>query len=77
MGLGIDEGTEDGFRNVLYADLPTGQVSWHIEDDHLFLFDFVAPYEGEFDGHTTTEKYQRLVRYRPDAKRRKSRAKAG
>ncbi len=34
---------------VVYIDLPTGQVSWHIPE-----------YAGEYDGHTTEHKYNRI-----------------
>jgi hypothetical protein len=37
---------------VVYIDLPTGQVSWHM-----------PAYGGEYDGHTTPEKYQRIRDY--------------
>lgn len=34
---------------VVYLDLPTGQVSWHMPQ-----------YGQEFDGHTTEQKYRRV-----------------
>ncbi|MEA5366068.1 hypothetical protein VA596_41530 [Amycolatopsis sp., V23-08] len=34
---------------VVYIELPAGQVSWHM-----------PAYGGEYDGHTTPEKYQRI-----------------
>jgi hypothetical protein len=34
---------------VVYIDLPTGQVSWHMPQ-----------YAAKFDGHTTAEKYRRV-----------------
>jgi hypothetical protein len=44
---------------VIYIELPTGQVSWHI-----------PAYAGEWDGHTTPLKYERTELYircvRPD-----------
>ena len=42
-------------------DLPNGQVSWHIPDSELPLFDFLFPYAGEWDSHTAEEKYERVV----------------
>lgn len=56
---------EDGYRTgvafdpnepdypVVYIDLPTGQVSWHI-----------TAYAGEWDGHTTEQKYERCRAFR-------------
>lgn len=34
---------------VVFVELPTGQVSWHLEQ-----------YKGEWDGHTTEQKYDRV-----------------
>lgn len=56
--------------NVVFIELPTGQVSWHIHDRDLPLFAHLPhaqpPYiEGDatrWDGHSTEEKYKRLER---------------
>lgn len=46
---------------VVFIDLPTGQVSWHIAPADLPLFDHLPRYTGRvWDGHTTPEKYERL-----------------
>ncbi|MEN3308914.1 MAG: hypothetical protein V7603_5116 [Micromonosporaceae bacterium] len=37
---------------VVYLDLPTGQVSWHL-----------PAYSRTWDGHTTVEKYQRVAAF--------------
>jgi hypothetical protein len=37
---------------VVYIELPTGQVSWHMPQ-----------HPHEFDGHTTEEKYRRIADY--------------
>lgn len=37
---------------VAYLELPQGQVSWHLEE-----------YHGSWDGHSTSEKYQRVQAY--------------
>lgn len=59
------------WMNVVFIDLPTGQVSWHIHDRDLPLFAHlpVRPdgpsIEGDitkWDGHSTEEKYKRLER---------------
>lgn len=51
---------------VLFIELPTGQVSWHFSeaDRHLLASD-IGEYHGQWDGHTTEEKYDRLARWRP------------
>lgn len=47
---------------IVYLETPKGQLSWHIPDIDLFLFDGVerrATYV--WDGHSTEEKYERLL----------------
>lgn len=60
-GLGRHVGGEwdDDWRNIVFIDLPAGQVSWHIHDSELPLFDFLGQYEAPWDGHSTAEKYER------------------
>ncbi len=58
-----DEDTEweDDWRWIVFIDLPTGQVSWHIHDSQMSLFANIAPHGGRvWDGHTTEEKYARV-----------------
>lgn len=45
---------------VLFVDLPSGQVSWHIAPDDLDLFGHVRLGSAAWDGHSTQEKYARL-----------------
>ncbi len=55
MSLGYDCGVREGDDPrwpVCYIDLPTGQVSWHL-----------PRYPKKWDGHETTEKYQRVADY--------------
>lgn len=47
-----------GFH-VVYIDLPTGQVSWHIPDDESELLSILNT-DIQWDGHGTPEKYHRL-----------------
>lgn len=42
---------------VVYIELPTGQVSWHIPFD-----------ENRWDGHSTEEKYRRIEKFFSDYK---------
>lgn len=53
------DGWETEWHNCVYIDLPTGQVSWHYHDSHAWMFEGLPAYEGEWDGHTTEEKYER------------------
>jgi hypothetical protein len=50
----------DDWRNIIYITLPTGQVSWHIHDSEMWLFEHLAWQESNWDGHDTSEKYFRL-----------------
>lgn len=47
-------------HGCVYIDLPTGQASWHFQGDQAKYFRDLPPYEGEWDGHTTEQKYERL-----------------
>ena len=51
-GLGKDdnEAWEDEWRNVVYIDLPQGQVSWHIAPHDMHLFADFSQYDGKWDG---------------------------
>jgi len=65
VGIRQHEGDEweDEWRNVLFIDLPTGQVSWHLHESDLVNFPGLPPYTKEWDGHTTEEKYERVKRF--------------
>lgn len=55
--------SQDPDRPILYIELPTGQVSWHIPADTPGM-DY--PFRGPgvpWDGHTTEEKRLRLRRF--------------
>lgn len=45
--------------NCVFIELECGQLSWHIHDSELYLFEGLPEYKGEYDGHTTDEKYER------------------
>lgn len=57
-----DEGWEDDWRWIVFVDGPGGQMSWHIHDTELALFDHLPRLAGRaWDGHSTEEKYARLL----------------
>jgi hypothetical protein len=56
------EGWDPEWENCVYIDTPMGQLSWHYHDRDADLFANLEPYAGEWDGHTTEEKYDRLAR---------------
>ena len=47
--------------NIVYIQLPTGQASWHLHDLDLPLFAHLEYGSTKWDGHTTEEKYERLL----------------
>lgn len=61
-GIGIDPNAETSeWQSILFIDLPAGQVSWHLHESETHMFYFVGAYGGTWDGHTTDEKYRRVV----------------
>lgn len=60
-----DKSWEDDWRWIVYITLPTGQCSWHIHDSDLPMFSHLEKGDVEWDGHTTEEKYQRILSFTP------------
>lgn len=56
--VGLLHDAEEPDWPVLVIDTPGGQVSWHLKSDEARGF---GQYPGEWDGHTTEEKYARLA----------------
>lgn len=64
-----DKTWEDDWRWIVFINLPTGQVSWHIHDSELNQFSHLHRICGRvWDGHTTKEKYDRLAALLPKKK---------
>ena len=59
-GVKTDLDAEPGWSTVVFIDYPTGQVSWHFSDEERHLLASLPFYKGEWDGHSTEEKYRRL-----------------
>lgn len=56
--------------SIVFVETPMGQLSWHIHDRELPLFEHLPPKPGRaWDGHTTAEKYERMARLDPLAER--------
>ena len=55
-------GWDEAWHGCVYIDLPTGQASWHYHDREAYLFDGLPPYSGDWDGHSTELKYERIAR---------------
>lgn len=68
VGVGLhdpsDVAWEPEWRSIVFIDLPTGQVSWHVHEEMMGLFRSLPVYPGQWDGHTTAEKYRRLAALR-------------
>lgn len=58
-----DKNWDDDWRWIVFVDAPTGQLSWHIHDNEFKKFSHLPQGKNEWDGHTTTEKYNRLRKY--------------
>ena len=54
------EGWDPEWHGCVYIDLPTGQCSFHYHGSEHELFADLPPYAGEWDGHSTAEKYRRI-----------------
>lgn len=48
------------WRTIVWIELPTGQVTWHVNDSEAGLFSFLKHGPFAWDGHSTSEKYDRL-----------------
>jgi hypothetical protein len=55
-------GWSDDWHGCVYIDFPWGQASWHYHDSQEHLFSHLQAYEGEWDGHTTDQKYAAIVK---------------
>ncbi len=57
---------DNDWRWIVFIDLPTGQVSWHIHDSEQDMFGHLTSGgPNTWDGHTTEEKYQRVAALKP------------
>ena len=54
-------GWDEAWHGCVYIDLPNGQASWHYHDSEAHLFARLPPYQGDWDGHSTEEKYARIA----------------
>lgn len=76
-----DESWEKDWRHIVFINIPTPggnfqghrlknnkQLSWHIHDSEVKYFSHLELRNGNsWDGHTTKEKYDRLLELRPDS----------
>lgn len=57
-----DPNWDPEWRTIVFIEGPTGQLSWHLHDSDVPLFDGLPHGENRWDGHTTPEKYERVAR---------------
>jgi len=55
------EGWDEAWHGCVYIDFPWGQASWHYHDSDAWMFEHLPQYLGEWDGHTTQEKYDAIA----------------
>lgn len=60
--VGWKEDGKDIDYVIMFADLPTGQVSWHIPRTEIDLGQW-PEYKGQWDWHTTEQKRVRICSY--------------
>lgn len=61
--LSADEGDAEAVPSQLktvYVETPAGQMSWHFLPRDEELFNHLPAFRGQWDGHTTEQKYRRL-----------------
>jgi hypothetical protein len=56
-----DESWERDWMNIVCIHAPFGQLTWHIHDSEIGLFSHLQYVEGDWDGHSTEEKYNRIA----------------
>jgi hypothetical protein len=61
LDLNPDDGARLAGFGIIYIDGPHGQMSWHIAEKDLKLFGGFVFGKMEWDGHSTEEKYARLL----------------
>lgn len=56
------------YNTVIYVESDNGQMSWHVSDKDVHLFEHLDDIEEHavYDGHTTEEKYERLAQCAED-----------
>lgn len=54
------EGWSPDWHNCVYIELPSGQVSWHVHDTDMWMFQGLPSRPVIWDGHDTPTKYRRV-----------------
>lgn len=56
-----DKDWDADWMNIIFIKTPEGQISFHVHDSEMPLFVRLEQRENDWDGHTTEEKYRRLI----------------
>ncbi len=56
-----DASWSSDWMTIVCIHSPAGQLTWHVHDSHRHLFAHLPLGENHWDGHTTSEKYQRVA----------------
>lgn len=57
-----DPAWDPEWKTIVFIDTPQGQLSWHLHDSDVLLFEGLPRGANAWDGHSTPEKYERLAR---------------
>ena len=69
-----ETGVDHRSGEVVYIQLPTGQISWHIRDGDEYLFDGIQRVAvSPWDGHGEEEKWSRIIKFISSQDRRERR----
>lgn len=58
----FDAGWDPEWRTIVFIETTVGQLSFHLHDSDVPLFDGLPRGPNLWDGHTTPEKYKRVAR---------------
>ena len=51
------EGWDEAWHGCVYIEFPWGQASWHYHNSDAWMFEHLPPYNKQWNGHTTEQKY--------------------
>jgi hypothetical protein len=70
--VGVSYGKDEENDPILVLGLPSGQVSWWLHEDELFLLDGIADkYDGDIENIDGVERLVRLMKFGPKPVRKR------
>lgn len=57
-----DKDWDPEWRTIVFVECSAGQMTWHLHDSDVPLFDGLPRGPNTWDGHSTPEKYERVAR---------------